>query len=281
MKRPASDNTMLGYELMKAYPNISCFSTTRHGGCSKGNYASFNCNEYCGDESGNVARNRESLRDLLSGNPVELVIPHQTHSDHVEIIDADYISKSEEDRMASLEGVDALVTDVPGYCLCVSTADCVPVLLYDHQNKAIAAIHAGWRGTVARIVENTISVMNKQYGSQGKDIVACIGPSISLEAFEVGDEVYETFCEAGFDMNLIARKEAKWHIDLWEANRGQLLAYGVKPENIEVSGICTYSNNDDFFSARRQGIHSGRILSGILLSHTLASFGNCSVYTSC
>ena len=120
-------------------------------------------------------------------------------------------------------------------------------------------------GVVARIVEKTVSVMDNQYGSQGKDLIACIGPSISLEAFEVGDEVYQAFCEAGFDMNQIARKEAKWHIDLWEANRQQLLAYGVKPEHIEISGICTYHNNDDFFSARRQGIRSGRILSGILL----------------
>lgn len=278
MKRLTSDNKMLGYELMKAYPNISCFSTTRHGGCSKGNYASFNCNGYCGDEVEDVDHNRELLRSLLPGNQVELVIPHQTHSDHVKVVDLPYINRCSEAWKASnvktecfrpnteLEEVDALVTDIPGYCLCVSTADCVPVLLYDSQNKAVAAIHAGWRGTVARIVEKTLAVMNRRYNSQGKDIIACIGPSISWEAFEVGDEVYQAFYDARFDMNLIARKKAKWHIDLWEANRQQLLAYGVKPENIEVSGICTYNNNDDFFSARRQGIRSGRILSGILIS---------------
>lgn len=232
MKRLTSDNKMLGYELMKAYPNISCFSTTRHGGCSKGNYASFNCNGYCGDEAEDVNRNRELLRSLLPGESVELVIPHQTHSDHVKVVDTIQVN-------TELEGVDALVTDIPGYCLCVSTADCVPVLLYDTRKKVVAAIHAGWRGTVARIVEKTVSVMDNQYGSQGKDLIACIGPSISLEAFEVGDEVYQAFCEAGFDMNQIARKEAKWHIDLWEANRQQLLAYGVKPEHIEISGICT------------------------------------------
>ena len=236
MKRLTSDNKMLGYELMKAYPNISCFSTTRHGGCSKGNYASFNCNGYCGDEAEDVNRNRELLRSLLPGESVELVIPHQTHSDHVKVVDTIHVN-------TELEGVDALVTDIPGYCLCVSTADCVPVLLYDTRKKVVAAIHAGWRGTVARIVEKTVSVMDNQYGSQGKDLIACIGPSISLEAFEVGDEVYQAFCEAGFDMNQIARKEAKWHIDLWEANRQQLLAYGVKLEHIEISGICTYHNN--------------------------------------
>ena len=291
MKRLTSDNKMLGYELMKAYPNISCFSTTRHGGCSKGNYASFNCNGYCGDNPENVALNREILCGLLPVAPVELVIPHQTHSAKVRIVDATYINRCAEDRKTSpigtkfpedrktspvgaecfrpntqLEGIDALVTRLPGYCLCISTADCVPILLYDPHTQAIAAIHAGWRGTVSRIVENTLTLMSEQYGTQGKDLIACIGPSISLEAFEVGDEVYNAFHEAAFDMNIIARKESKWHIDLWEANRQQLLAHGVKPENIEISGICTYHHNDDFFSARRQGINSGRILSGIMIT---------------
>lgn len=261
MKRLASDSKMLGYELMKAYPNISCFSTTRHGGCSEGEYASFNCNGYCGDTAESVGRNRELLRSLLPDSLIELVIPHQTHSDCVKVVDAAYVGGNVE-----LEGVDALVTDMPGYCLCVSTADCVPVLLYDTCNRVVAAIHAGWRGTVARIVEKTLSVMGRRYGTQGKDIIACIGPSISWEAFEVGDEVYHAFDEAGFDMDLIARRKAKWHIDLWEANRQQLLSAGVRPGQVEVAGICTYHNNFDFFSARRQGIRSGRILSGILIN---------------
>lgn len=278
MKRLTSDNKMLGYELMKSYPNISCFSTTRHGGCSEGEYASFNCNGYCGDNPGSVARNRQMLCGLLPVEPIELVIPHQTHSDKVRTIDITYINRYTTERKTStvgagsacpntsLEGIDALVTQLPGYCLCISTADCVPVLLYDKRTRSIAAIHAGWRGTVSRIVEKTISTMAENYGTEGKDLIACIGPSISLEAFEVGDEVYDTFAKAGFPMSIIARKETKWHIDLWEANRQQLLARGVKPENIEISGICTYADNDDFFSARRQGINSGRILSGIMIN---------------
>jgi YfiH family protein len=164
-----------------------------------------------------------------------------------------------------LQDVDAVVTDLKGYCLCVSTADCVPVLLYDKEKKVIAAVHAGWRGTVGRIVEKTLELMKAEYGTKGEDIVACIGPSISLEAFEVGDEVYAAFVEAGFDMSRIARRYEKWHLDLWEANRLQLLSQDVKEENIEVAGICTYNHCDDFFSARRLGIKSGRILSGIIL----------------
>lgn len=265
MKPTVSDNRMLGYELMKAYSNISCFSTLRHGGYSQGTYASFNCNHFCGDNPEDVTRNRELLCSLLPERPVELVVPHQTHGVTVRVIDNAYTKESKEARTALLEGVDALVTDMPGYCLCVSTADCIPVLLYDRKRLVVAAIHAGWRGTVARIVEHTLSVMARQYGTEGQDLIACIGPGISQKAFEVGDEVYEAFCQAGFPMEAIARKQDKWHIDLWEANRLQLLAHGVEAAHIEVAGICTYANNRDFFSARRQGIRSGRILSGIML----------------
>ena len=258
MNRLTSDKRMLEYGIMKPYPNISCFSTTRYGGCGEGLYASFNCTHYCGDNPEHVAKNREILCGLLPQKPEKLVVPRQTHTTNVRVVTA--LTTEEE-----LQEVDAVVTDLKGYCLCVSTADCVPVLLYDKERQVIAAVHAGWRGTVGRIVESTLEVMRKQFGTEGQDVVACIGPSISLEAFEVGDEVYAAFEEAGFDMSRIARRYGKWHLDLWEANRLQLLAQGVKDENIEVTGICTYNHCDDFFSARRLGIKSGRILSGIIL----------------
>ena len=258
MNRLISDKRMLEYGIMKPYSNISCFSTTRHGGCGEGMYASFNCTHYCGDHPEHVAKNREILCSLLPEQPVRLVVPRQTHTTNVRVVSD---STTEEE----LQEVDAVVTNLRGCCLCVSTADCVPVLLYDKKKQVVAAIHAGWRGTVGRIVEKALEVMKIQYGTQGENVVACIGPSISLEAFEVGDEVYRTFAEAGFDMIRIARKYEKWHLDLWEANRLQLLSQGVKEENIEVAGICTYNRCDDFFSARRLGIKSGRILSGIMM----------------
>lgn len=265
MKASTSADRMLEYGLMKAYSNISCFSTTRYGGCSQGNYASFNCNEYCGDVPAHVEANRRSLQRALAVPSEALVIPHQVHGVQVGVVDEAYSRKGPEEQKACLEGIDALVTDLPRYCLCVSTADCVPVLLYDARRQVVAAIHAGWRGTVARIVAHTLAVMNERYGSEGEDIHAVIGPSISQEAFEVGEEVYEAFSNAGFDMKRIARRMDKWHLDLWEANRMQLLAGGVKPEHVELSGICTYARNETFFSARRQGIQSGRILSGIMI----------------
>ena len=249
---------MLEYGIMKPYSNISCFSTTRHGGCGEGAYATFNCTYYCGDYPESVKANLEILAASLPKRPQFFVIPRQTHTTNVRVI-------KDIPTQEALQDVDAVVTHLKDFCLCVSTADCVPVLLYDASKEVIAAIHAGWRGTVGRIVEKTLEVMKTEYGTEGKDVIACIGPSISLESFEVGDEVYVAFVGAGFEMNRIARKYEKWHLDLWEANRLQLLAHGVLPEHIEVAGICTYQNHEDFFSARRLGIKSGRILSGIML----------------
>ena len=249
---------MLEYGIFKPYSNIFAFSTTRYGGCGKGAYATFNCTHYCDDNPEHVKANLENLKACLPKRPHALVIPRQTHTTNVRVL----TNVPTEDE---LQDVDAVVTSLKNTCVCVSTADCVPVLLYDKKRQVVAAIHAGWRGTVGRIVEKTLDVMHGQYGTEGKDVVACIGPSISLESFEVGDEVYDAFAEAGFDMNRMARRYEKWHIDLWEANRMQLLAKGVLPEQIEVVGICTYQQHEDFFSARRLGIKSGRILSGICL----------------
>ena len=107
--------------------------------------------------------------------------------------------------------------------------------------------------------------MRATFGTNSTELKAIIGPGISLKNFEVGQEVYDEFAKAEFDMNAIARMEEKWHIDLPECNRLQLIKAGLKPENITMSGICTFDNNADYFSARRQGINSGRIYTGIVL----------------
>lgn len=182
----------------------------------------------------------------------ELALPRQTHSDHVRWV-------TEAGRP---EDTDAVITDRPGLCVCVKTADCIPILLYDTKQRVVAAVHAGWRGTVSRIVQKTVLEMQPHSPS---DLHAIIGPGISLSRFEVGDEVYEAFSDAGYPMEQISRKEQKWHIDLWACCRLQLEATGIKAENIEECGICTYDEVEDYFSARRLGISSGRILTGIVL----------------
>ena len=260
---------MLEYGLNRSYPGIFCFSTTRHGGVSTGSYASLNCTPYTGDDPDCVRQNQEILLSAMPQRPRELIIPWQTHGTRVWPIDEAFLSAGEEQRHALLQGVDALVTDLSGICLCISTADCIPILIYDAKHNAIAAVHAGWRGTVNFIIGHALERMHVLYGTDGADVSAVIGPGISLEAFEVGDEVYEAFRLADFPMDRIARKQEKWHIDLWEANRLQLLDFGVPSASIEMAGICTYTHYEEFFSARRLGIKSGRMLSGIVMNRNL------------
>ena len=246
--------------------DVVAFSTTRHGGVSEGNYASFNINHYCGDEAAAIAENRRLLCEQLHITADRLVYPHQTHQTEVRCIDEAFLGLSEAERQPLLEGVDAVMTNVLGVCVGVSTADCIPVLLYDEVHHAVAAIHAGWRGTVGRIVRKAFAAMQETYATVPSQLRAVIGPGISLKNFEVGDEVYQAFSEAEFDMESIAQRSAKWHIDLPLCNALQLEQTGVSRENIQQSAICTYDHCSDFFSARRLGINSGRILTAIMLN---------------
>lgn len=247
--------------------DITAFSTQRDGeGFSTGNYAHFNINRYCGDEMGHIAQNRRLLCKHLGISDEQLVMPHQTHQTEVRKIDEVFFAHSIEERNALLEGVDALMTDAKGVCIGVSTADCIPILLYAPEVRAVSAIHAGWRGTVARIAEVTVRAMQTAYDARPEQMRAVIGPGISLESFEVGNEVYNAFLEARFDMPAISKKLTKWHINLFECNRLQLIASGLSPENIHIDGTCTFLHPERFFSARRLGIQSGRIFTGVMIN---------------
>lgn len=244
---------------------IRAFSTTRHGGMSKGLFGQFNINPYCGDELNCIATNSQLLAEELGIDTKSIILPHQVHKTHCQIITTKFLTLDDNERKNCLEATDALITNVRGICIGVSTADCIPILLYDESNQATAAIHAGWRGTMAKIVKKALLTMEEEFGTKPENIKAVIGPGISLQNFEVGEEVYLQFAEAGFDMEKIARKYAKWHIDLPQTNKIILTDCGVSPENIAFSGICTYSHVDDFFSARRLGTASGRIYTGIIM----------------
>ena len=244
---------------------VVAFSSTRHGGCSKGHYATFNINRYCGDNDEDIRQNREALCETLGITDERLVMPHQVHETKVANINEAFLALNARERQEALEGVDALMTNQSGVCIGVSTADCIPVLLYDGEHQAACAIHAGWRGTVKRIVIRSIEAMAETYGTRPQQLVAQIGPGIHLDSFEVGDEVYEAFAQAGFDLSPISKREEKWHIDLPECNRLQLIAAGLSPKNISVSPVCTFQQADNYFSARRLGINSGRIFTGIIL----------------
>ena len=260
--------------------DVKAFSTTRHGGVSEGNYASLNINEYCGDSKANTDANRLLLANELGIDANHIIMPHQTHGVESRIIGEEFATLPDGVKKMLLEGVDAVMTNIPGMCIGVSTADCIPVLLYDEEHHAAAAIHAGWRGTQARIVHKAVQEMRMAYQTDPAKLKAVIGPGISLDNFEVGDEVYADFEQAAFDMSTIAEErikrnpnaddpakafERKWHINLPLANIQMLTHNGVDEANIINTGICTFDNADNYFSARRLGIESGRIYTGIII----------------
>lgn len=260
--------------------DVKAFSTTRHGGVSEGNYASLNINEYCGDSKANTDTNRLLLANELGIDANHIIMPHQTHGVESRIIGEEFATLPDGVKKMLLEGVDAVMTNIPGMCIGVSTADCIPVLLYDEEHHAAAAIHAGWRGTLARIVHKAVQEMRMAYQTDPTKLKAVIGPGISLDNFEVGDEVYADFEQAAFDMSAIAEErikrnpnaddpakafERKWHINLPLANIQMLTHNGVDEANIINTGICTFDNADNYFSARRLGIESGRIYTGIII----------------
>lgn len=196
-----------------------------------------------------------------------VVYPHQTHTDKIYAISSDFFLLSLTERKAALEGVDALISNAKNIIMGISTADCIPVIVYDPIHHAAAAIHAGWKGTRLRIVSKTLQEMQKVYGTNPSDCTAAIGPGISQDSFEVGQEVVDAFVEAGFEMDDYVIMKKKPHIDLKALNKLQLTTMGVKENNIIVSDVDTFTDVD-YFSARREqhgDVKCGRILSGFML----------------
>jgi hypothetical protein len=206
-----------------------------------------------GTEPGVDAREVGLQGESLRIDPEHIMIPRQTHSTNVRWVNT----------FGEVPDTDAVITAEKGLCIAVKTADCIPILIYDVRRHLIAAVHAGWRGTVGRIVEKTL----RQMDSKAEDLHAIIGPGISQDSFEVGDEVYEQFLQEGFPLQQLARKYPsvdgeRWHINLKEANRWLLNRNGVG--DVIVSGIDTMKSLL-FYSARRETIKTGRNINGIMI----------------
>ena len=256
----------MNYKIFKPYEDrMIAFSTEREGYFSNGSegisqeaYGSLNLCHYVGDNPDHVALNRQLFCQYHNINREMLFMPRQTHSSNVKRIQPDI----------DLEETDGLITNIKGSCIGINTADCLPVLIYDPTHHAAAAIHAGWRGLASRIVTKGIEMMKRDFGSVASDLLCAVGPAISTEIYEVGDELKPLFAQAGFQIEEIFIDHAEWtksHLSLQRAVRWELLACGIKEANIEISDVCTYQNSDKYFSARRLGIDSGRIFSGIIL----------------
>lgn len=261
---------LLDYSLgngVRAFSTCRCmtsFPDKKSDSMGYGGYAGFNVTHYCGDTPKHVMACRQELCSLLNIDNQHLVLPRQTHTDNVFMLDKRYFETFPEMRWRLLEEQDAVVTNLRGVCIGVSTADCVPVLMYDPVAGVVAAVHAGWRGMVKRIPVKAIEVM-KSIGAEACRLRVAVGPSIGLESFEVGEEVVDAFLDAGFHPCILSRQQPRPHIDLWGACSMMLEEAGVPLRQIHVAGVDTFLHPDDFFSARRLGIKSGRIFSGIIM----------------
>jgi YfiH family protein len=256
--------SLLQFANLNQFDGLFHFSTTRTGGCSIGKYSSLNLGYNSGDRRENVLDNRAVLCKAIEIETHNLIFPKQTHTATVKTIAREYFDLGEADRKLFLNESDAVITNLKGVCIAVKTADCVPVLLFDPRKEVVAAIHAGWRGTVQNIVKVTIKKMADEFGTNPADLRAGIGPSISPEVYEVGEEVWNQFdpmlyCGAGDD------KPEKRLLDLWNANFSQLTGAGIPSEQIESAKTCTLSNAGEFFSARRDGAQTGRMATGIMM----------------
>ena len=253
------------------------FSTARGGVSILGENKVLNVGFSNWDNTENVHENRRRLQQAVRGADLALVPLKQFHSDLI----CEFPRVPDEPCSG-----DASITGVPGLLLAVQTADCVPILLADPRHRAVAAVHAGWRGTLSRIVEKTIGRMEMQFATRPGELVAAIGPAIGCCCYEVGTEVASAFLSQFADApdwfdELRTGDEPnplQWlnqfppghqpppknvRLDLRKANRAQLLGKGVKSGNLFVSDLCTACRPHLLFSHRKQGAATGRMMAVI------------------
>jgi polyphenol oxidase len=240
---------MLAFGSLATIRDFAHGVTTRAGGVSTGAYAALNLGRSTGDDPLAVTENRRRAAEAL-GFP-GFVSARQVHGTHVaEVRDADDVPGE----------ADALVTAERGVLLGVLGADCPGVLLVDPERRALAVVHAGWRGTAAGVLAAAVRVLRERYGSAPAALRAAVGPGISARHYEVGPDVADALRASARDSATCLRRGAgdRWHVDLAGLLRLQLLALGVPNDAIESSAACTHEDSVRFFSHRRDGAAAGR-----------------------
>ncbi|HAJ99337.1 MAG TPA: peptidoglycan editing factor PgeF [Bacteroidales bacterium] len=250
---------------------IEHFITSRKGGYSTGNYEGLNLGFHTGDLSDHVLKNRQKLAETV-GMPLQrFVFANQTHSSNVVVVGEEHCGMGATSISTAIADTDALITQKANICICVQTADCVPLLLFDPVQRVIAAVHAGWRGIVGGIVKNTIQKMSFSIACNPTDIVAGIGPANGDCCYEVGEDVVQ-YAQNLFDTQqgiiLPSTKPDKYMFHQSQAVKQQLLDAGLQAHNIEESGFCTQCRSNTFFSSRDGKGNTGRIAGGIMLKET-------------
>ncbi|WP_299452685.1 peptidoglycan editing factor PgeF [uncultured Microscilla sp.] len=256
------------YTNLSQYKRLIQFVSTRKGGVSNDPGKGLNVGFHIHDAPENVIKNREILATALNISPQSFCFLHQVHSNKAAVVSTKDRGRGTTTYEDSIADTDALVTNIPGICLNVLSADCVGILFYDPVKKAIGAAHSGWKGTVKKIAAQTIQCMHEQFGSEPKDILVGLGAGISPEVYEVGEVVVEAVQAAfGTTDGMISHHAmtGKAHFDLWAAIKRTLTEAGVPADNIECDQLCTYRHPALFFSYRRDQGKTGRFVSGIML----------------
>lgn len=240
-----------------------CF-TTRHGGVSQGYYGAMNMGLARGEDRELVLKNYEILGDAIGFSNRNYVTSQQTHTTNIRRIYEDDKGKGVL-RDRGYTDVDGLITNVANIPLVIFGADCVPIFLLDTKKKAIGMAHCGWKGTGERMAGCTLQEMMDAFGTEPKDVVAAIGPSIGMCCFQVDDPVVELFrANIEFTEDIVfddPKEKGKYRIDLWETNRRLLADMGVA--DIEIAGACTMCDTDRFYSHRKMGEKRG-VMAGVM-----------------
>lgn len=233
--------------------------STRLGGCSTIPFASLNLGLHVNDNPETVRNNRQLFCQAIGLSLQKTITAEQIHGDVVQLATASDAGRGARHYHEAIKGTDALITNNPGLPLMLFFADCVPVLIADPVTRSIGICHAGWKGTVAKIAQKTVLAMQQRFNTKPADCLVGIGPSIGPCCYEV-DETVITKLKSGFPLweNLVVPKAGRWLLNLWEANRQQLIEIGVADKNITVSKVCTAENSQLFFSHRTERGHTGR-----------------------
>lgn len=230
--------------IFNKFPEVVCGFSTKVGLERKAPFY-FNLSLSVGDDDNIVRENREAFFNQLGLSSDNIAFQRQTHSDIISIVDKPGICGES----------DAMITARENIGLVISAADCASIYIYDYQLKVIAAIHSGWRGTKAKIVDKTLKTLFEKFNCKAENLFAYIGPSISQANYEVGKEVAEQF-----DGKYLKHINNKFYLDVAGANYDMLIDNGIKSSHIQKSALCTYEFNDLLHSYRRDGLKSGRSL---------------------
>ncbi|MFO8020863.1 MAG: peptidoglycan editing factor PgeF [Perlabentimonas sp.] len=249
--------------LAKYNNSITHFVTTRNGGVSSGSYKSLNLGMMQDDDTENVLKNRSKVASAVGLNPDDFVYPIQVHGTNIEIINKEDKGRGAFALSDAFADTDGFITNAPKICLITMAADCVPIIFFDPIKKAIGVAHAGWKGTALKIPSALVEKMRNEYGTNPTDLIVGIGPSGGPCCYEVGQDVIEEVAKNFNVKKVIKNIDDKTIFDMWEANTISLIESGVKPENIEISEVCTITQTDKFFSARRGD--GGRFAAGIFI----------------